>query len=91
MRINPDETYEQWTDRVRQFELQYARQQLAKGVPVDQVLARMSDRIQQKILHPIIVAIKDVPISYDLTENKKAYRKAYLNKNSAKPDHVSED
>lgn len=91
MRIRPEESYQQWADRVRQFELAHARQQLSKGVPVAQVLARMSERIQQKILHPIIVAIKAVPVSYDLTENKKAYREAYLNKNGPKSDHVSDD
>lgn len=91
MRINPGESYEQWTDRVGQAELVRAGKQLAKGVPMDQVMARMSERIQQKILHPIMVAIKDVPVNYDLTENKKAYQEAYLNKNSPKADHVGED
>jgi hypothetical protein len=42
-------------------------------------------------MHPIIVAIKDVPLSYDLAENKKAYKEAYLDKNGPKSDHVSED
>jgi glutamyl-tRNA reductase len=91
MRINPDETYEQWAERVRTFELDQARAELAKGVPADEVLEWMGKRINQKMLHPIIVAIKDVPISYDLTENKKAYKEAYLDKNGPKSDHVSED
>ncbi len=49
---------EQWADRVRKFELGYALQQLAKGQDINLVMEAMAVRIQNKMLHPIIVEIK---------------------------------
>jgi hypothetical protein len=91
MRINPDETYEQWAERVHAFELAHARSELAKGVPVDEVLEWMGRRINQKMLHPILTTIRDTPAVVDLEASKKAYEEAYLNKNSPKPDHLTDD
>lgn len=48
-----------WAERVRQYELGYALQQLAKGQDLNVVMEAMASRIQQKILHPIIVEIKN--------------------------------
>lgn len=50
---------EDWAERVRKFELGYALQQLAKGQDLNVVMEAMASRIQQKILHPIIMSIKD--------------------------------
>jgi glutamyl-tRNA reductase len=91
MRIRSNETYEDWVERVRAFELDRARKQLAKGIDTKEVLESMSERISKKILHPILTDLKDTPRSFDLAANKKAYEEAYLRKNSPKPDHVSED
>jgi glutamyl-tRNA reductase len=49
---------EDWAERVRKYELGYALQQLAKGQDVNIVMEAMAARIQQKILHPIIIEIK---------------------------------
>jgi glutamyl-tRNA reductase len=59
MRKSPDESMEEWAERVRKYELGFALQQLAKGQDVNLILEAMAARIQQKILHPIILAIKD--------------------------------
>lgn len=91
MRIKPNETYEEWTDRVREFELDHARKELAKGVPLDEVLEWMGKRINQKLLHPVLTAIKSQPIHYDNEASKKAYKEAYLDKNGPKPDHLTDD
>jgi glutamyl-tRNA reductase len=91
MRIKPDETYEQWTERVCAFESAHARAELAKGVPVDEVLEWMAKRINQKLLHPVITSIKNKPIDFDIEASKKAYEEAYLRKNSPKPDHLIDD
>jgi hypothetical protein len=91
MRIKPGETYEQWAERVHAFELNHARAELAKGVPIDEVLEWMSKRINQKMLHPILAAARDTPVSFDLEASKKAYKEAYLDKNGPKPDHLTED
>ena len=91
MRINPDETYQQWAERVCAFELDHARSELAKGVPVDEVLEWMGRRINQKMLHPILASLRNTAVAADLEASKKAYEEAYLNKNSPKPDHLTDD
>jgi len=58
LRKDPTESIEDWAERVRKFELGYALQQLAKGQDVNLVMEAMATRIQQKILHPIIIEIK---------------------------------
>lgn len=58
MRKDPNESMEDWAERVRKFELEYALQQLAKGQDINVVMEAMAMRIQQKILHPIIIEIK---------------------------------
>lgn len=58
MRKDPNESIEDWAERVRKFEYGYALQQLAKGHDLNLVMEAMAIRIQQKILHPIIVEIK---------------------------------
>lgn len=91
MRIKPDESYEQWSERVCAFELAHARKELAKGVPTEEVLDWMSKRINQKLLHPVITSIKNKPVEFDVEASKKAYEEAYLNKNGPKADHSTED
>ena len=56
---DPNESFESWCERVRKFELEYARNLIAKGEDINLVLEAMSARIQQKILHPILLEIKN--------------------------------
>lgn len=56
---DPNESFESWCERVRQFELEYARSLIAKGQDLNLVLEAMSARIQQKILHPVLLEIKN--------------------------------
>lgn len=51
---------EEWANRVRTFELGYALQQIANGQDINLVMEAMAVRIQNKILHPIIVEIKKI-------------------------------
>lgn len=55
---DPNESFESWCERVRQFELEYARSLIAKGQDLNLVLEAMAARIQQKILHPVLLEIK---------------------------------
>ncbi len=59
MRKEKDESLEDWAERVRKYELGYALQQLAKGQDLNVVMEAMALRIQQKILHPVIISIKE--------------------------------
>lgn len=91
MRIKPDESYENWATRVQQYEYGYALQRLAEGHDINIVFESMAMRIQQKLMHPIIIALKNAPVEFDAEVSKKAYKEAYLNKNGPKSDHVNED
>jgi glutamyl-tRNA reductase len=91
MRINPGETFESWAKRVQQYEYGYALQQIAKGQDVNVVMEAMSARIQQKMLHPVLQAMRENTGPVDMEASKKAYEEAYLKNNSLKADHVSDD
>lgn len=91
MRIKPGETFEEWAARVQEFELDHARKELAKGVPIEEVLDWMGKRINQKLLHPILTAIRNTPNDFDAEKSRKAYEEAYLKNNGPKPDHLLED
>lgn len=50
---------EDWAERVRKYEFGLALQQLAKGQDINLIMEAMAVRIQQKILHPVIIEIKN--------------------------------
>ena len=92
MRIaGKDVTYEEWANMVHDFELAEAKKRLAKGEDIMLVMEAMSARIQKKMLHPILVAIRETPNTFDLEASKKAYEEAYLKKNGPKADHLTDD
>lgn len=93
MRVKPNESFEDWSDRVIEFETAVAKQKLINGVDQDSVLESMAERVQNKILYYLIVEIRQQAssIPFDLEENKKRYQLEYLDKNKPKPDHVSNE
>jgi glutamyl-tRNA reductase len=92
LRIQPDETFESWANRVNEFEINRARRRIAKGEDVNLVLEETSKAISSKLLHPIINAIRDNPIStYDNTASRQAYMDNYIKKIGFKADHVQDD
>lgn len=73
MRMHDGERYEDWLERIRKFEYGYALQQIAKGQDVNVVMEAMAARMMQKMLHPLIMKIKDsVPKSvvYETTSTQ---------------------
>lgn len=91
LKYNPNEDLESWMIRVQSYELDLAKKQLAKGVPVDEVLERMSKNISNKMLHPIVVNLNDVqPNLEEQEKSKKRYEETYLKKVPRASDHVSE-
>ena len=60
IKYNPNESYEQWVNRVRLQELGEAMQRLAKGDDINVVMQAMSARIVEKCLHPIYQVINKV-------------------------------
>lgn len=89
MRKHADETYEQWADRVRQYEYGLALTKIANGIPVEEVMERMAKNITQKMLHPLFAEIRNIPIDSDaLALSKKNYEDTYINKVGRAADHV---
>ena len=93
LRIRPDESFESWATRVKEFELDRARRRIANGEDVNLVLEETSRAITNKFLHPIINAIHDSTnnATYDNTASKQAYIDNYINKVGLKADHVQDD
>lgn len=92
MRIQPNETLEQWADRVQKYEHGRALMRIAEGENIETVLEEMSCRIVDKLKHPILDAIKKSNIKdYDLEKAKQSYKESYLNKIGPKADHVESD
>lgn len=91
MRIEPEESFEQWALRVQKFELARAKKELDSGIDVNLVMEAMSARIQEKLMYPIYKAIKESKSKFDAEASRKAYEEAYLKKNSPKADHLTDD
>ena len=92
IRIKPDETFEEWVERVRKYEYGLALQQIATGEDPSKVMEDMAKRMAQKIMYPVYKAIKDSSvISIDLEESRKRYEENYLNKVARASDHVLDD
>jgi glutamyl-tRNA reductase len=89
IRYDPAESYETWLTKVRDYELKIAHQKLAQGIPLDQVMVEMSQRLSKKMLHPIMTIIKDHPNNYDPVESRQRYEET-MKYVGPKPDHVDE-
>jgi glutamyl-tRNA reductase len=91
MKINPGESMESWASRVEMFEKGRALQRIANGDNPVTVMEDMSRRIAEKLLHPILNAIREsVPDNFDVDENRREYEE--IMKNVEKPaDHVDAD
>ena len=92
IRIKPNETFEEWVNRVRKYEYGFALQRIATGDDPYKVIDDMAKRMVQKIMHSVYTVVKDsVGISIDMEESKKRYKENYLDKVSPVADHVLDD
>lgn len=91
MRQHPNETYEQWVERVRAFELAEALKEIRKGADVNLVMEAMSARIMKKLMHPLLVAVREnARTEFDPVASRLAYfEKMKTHKPAA--DHVEEE
>jgi glutamyl-tRNA reductase len=86
----PGESYEQWVQRVKQYEFGRALMRLAQGDDPEQVLKEASSRMINKFQHPILEAINSIPSEYDSPASQEHYRTNYLDRFGPKPDHIKE-
>jgi glutamyl-tRNA reductase len=88
MKIRPGETMESWASRVEMFEKGRAMQRIANGDDPATVMEDMSRRITDKLLHPILNAIREsVPNDFDVEKNRREYEEIMKNVEKA-ADHV---
>jgi hypothetical protein len=91
MKYKPNESIEEWADRVRMFEYGEAIKQIANGQDVNVVMEAMSVRIMEKIKYPLLKQIKEWGTStYDATVAKENYKKNYLDKTKPVADHMND-
>ena len=71
MKIQPNESIESWAERVAVFEKDRALKHIVKGIDIDIVLAEMSRRITDKLLYPILHAIRQSTGSVNVEQFEK--------------------
>jgi glutamyl-tRNA reductase len=90
LRIQDGENYNEWLERVRSAELALAKKALRNGSDINLVLEAMSERIVKKMLHPILTDIRNVPLPFDIQQNRLDYESAMRNRKPV-ADHVADD
>ncbi len=91
MRQRPDESYADWVERVRAYELAEALKEVRKGTDLNLVMEAMSARIMKKIIHPLLVAVRESShTEYDAEESRKKYFEA-LAHHKPIADHVVDE
>jgi glutamyl-tRNA reductase len=90
MKQLPDESYEQWVQRVKQYEFGRALMSLASGADPEQVMRETSNRMVAKFQHPILEAINKIPSDYDSKASQQHYKTNYQDRVGPKPDHIKD-
>jgi len=91
IRFLNNESYDSWASRVQMHELLIAKKHIAKGVPVDLVLDRMSKNIAKKLMYPLLKSLKEIPIDMiEFEESRKNYEETYINRVGRAADHVED-
>ena len=89
MRIEPEESYQDWAERVCRFETQRALKELKKGKSIDDVLESMSRRVTDKLLHPVYKAVREsYTVNHDFEHYRTEYYEKFLKYHAPVADHV---
>jgi hypothetical protein len=89
LRINPNESYEEWANRARMSEYGIALQRIAKGDPADIVLDDMGRRLMDKLTYPLYKMINN-HANINFTSSKLEYEKIMKDVGKAS-DHVLDE
>lgn len=90
---NPNETYDEWVERSRQYELEIAFDQLKNGSDTNSIVESMSYKLIQKMMYPIFGMLKsEEETTYDSKLSRLQYDE-YMNLKGVKPkaDHIIDD
>jgi glutamyl-tRNA reductase len=66
-----------WAEEARLKALNAALKDIKSGKDVDTVLETMSKSLTAKLMHPVIVKIKDTKIDLDIEEHRRTYNEAF--------------
>lgn len=91
MRINPNESYEDWAERCQMYEHGYALQRIAEGEDPDKVLEDMSKRLMEKLLHPMYKMIQDSHTIKSVEDSRARYEENYIKRIGPRADHILDD
>ena len=91
MRKEKDQDILEWAEQARVYELNLAKNRIAKGEDELEVISEMSKRLRKKILHPILDALNNRPFNYDPVKSQERYYQNYLSKTQRVADHVSDN
>ncbi len=81
-----------WAEMVATFEVDYAKKQFAKGIDIDTVLTSLADRITSKMLHPVVIVLKEQYLSAtDMEIDRHQYNENFLKNRKPIADHVVDD
>jgi|LauGreDrversion4_2_1035121.scaffolds.fasta_scaffold31426_8 glutamyl-tRNA reductase len=89
LRIEENESYEQWLNRACAYEHALALKRIEKGEDINLVLEELSKNIMKKSLHPILKAIKDIPNNYDAEASRRDYKEK-MGGRTGVADHVDD-
>jgi glutamyl-tRNA reductase len=89
LRIEDNESYEQWLERVRVYEHDLALKRIEKGEDPNLVLEDMSKNIMKKLLHPILKAVHNVPNNYDAEASRRSYEEK-MGTRTGVADHIDD-
>lgn len=90
---NQHETYEQWAERSRQYELAQAHKEILTGEDPVKVLEKMAYRLIEKMLYPLYNFLKEEQeLTYNSQLSKSQYDEYFIIKGlKPKPDHIVVD
>ena len=91
MRKEKDQDIIEWAEQARIYELNLAKQRIAKGEDKIEVISEMSKRLKKKLLHPLLDVLNNRPSNYDPVKAQENYQKNYLSKTKKVADHVSDN
>ena len=66
-----------WAEEARLKALNAALKDIKSGKDVDIVIETMSKSLTAKLMHPVIVKIKDTKIEFDIEEHRRKYNEAF--------------
>jgi glutamyl-tRNA reductase len=92
MKQLPDENYEDWIKRAQIYEYGRSLQQLANGDNPEKILEELAHRLTQKMLHPVLMAINQLPtLNYNAEESRREYKENYIDRFPRVADHIANE